>query len=110
MVEATAEQVIAGEKPAKISGWIDLRSKYETPFEVLHINFSASGTRIRVNSDIKASFEGKGNHRLAFNVEGKYLPTESSSSMARGVITILNKATNKQEEIKFYLPYKIVIK
>jgi hypothetical protein len=110
VVEATAEQVIAGEKPAKISGWIDLRSKYETLFEVLHINFSASGTRIRVNSDIKASFEGKGNHRLAFNLEGKYLPTESSSSMARGVITILNKATNKQEEIKFYLPYKIVIK
>ena len=110
VVEATAEQVIAGEKPAKISGWIDLRSKYETPFEVQHINFSASGTRIRVNSDIKASFEGKGTHRLAFNVEGKYLPTESSSSMARGVITILNKATNKQEEIKFYLPYKIVLK
>ena len=110
MVEATADEVIAGEKPAKIAGWIDLRSKYDTAFDVIHINFSASGTRIRANSDLSASFEGKGNHRLAFNVEGKYLPTESNSSMARGVITVINKATKKQEEIKFYLPYKIVLK
>lgn len=98
------------EQPAKINGWLDLRAKYDTPFSVVGINFSADGTRVRVNSELNEEFEGKGNHRLSFSVNGYYQASERRVAMANGTITILNKATNKTEEIRFYLPYKIVVK
>jgi hypothetical protein len=98
------------EQPAKIKGWLDLRAKYDTPFTVVGINFSADGTRVRVNSELNEEFEGKGTHRLSFSAEGYYQASERRVAMANGVIAILNKATNKKEEIRFYLPYKIIVK
>lgn len=98
------------EQPAKIKGWLNLRAKYDTPFTVVGINFSADGTRVRVNSELNEEFEGKGTHRLSFSAEGYYQASERRVAMANGVIAILNKATNKKEEIRFYLPYKIVVK
>lgn len=104
------EVVSTEEQPAKIKGWLDLRAKYDTPFTVVGINFSADGTRVRVNSELNEEFEGKGTHRLSFSVEGYYQVSERRVAMANGTITIINKATNKKEEIRFYLPYKIVVK
>ncbi|MBO5893870.1 MAG: hypothetical protein J6Q31_06400 [Alistipes sp.] len=98
------------DQPVQIKGWLDLRSKYDTPFQVVHINFTADGTRLRIDSDLNVSFDGKGNHRLNFNAEGMYKSLERRTAMAQGVITVVNNETKKQDEIKFHLPYKIVIK
>ena len=94
---------------AKIEGYLDLRCKQQSPFRVTGINISFDGLNIRVKPEIDKEFEGKGNHRLGFEVESKFDTIKRREGIATGTITVVNTETNKSAEIRFHLPYKIIL-
>lgn len=112
LVNATTPEegeAIPSSQIAQIKGWLDLRSKQNTAFKVTGINISFDGIRVRVNSELSAEFEGKGNHKLSFDVEGNSQSIVRKDGIATGTVTILNKETRKSEDVRFSLPYKIVL-
>lgn len=92
-----------------IKGYMDLRSKQERAFRVVGINILFDSLGIRVDDTLSAEFEGKGNHRLTFEAESLVEPAGKKDGIANGTITILNADTNKSEDIRFYLPFRITI-
>lgn len=106
---APASEATTADASVRITGWMDLRAKHTTPFEVTHLTFTASGTRICVDCDLAAAFSGEGNHRLHFTATGAYGAEEKRFAMAHGVVHVVNKATGEQREVRFSLPYKIVV-
>ena len=112
MVNATAPEIgqkISCDQIAQIKGWLNLRSKQNTTFKVTGINVSFDGIRIRVNSDLNVEFEGKGSHKLSFDVESDSDSIVRKDGIATGTVTIVNKETRKSEEVRFNLPYKIIL-
>ncbi len=101
-----ADSLAAGNSP-RITGWINLRTKYDTPFEVTALNLTAEGIEARIETALSSRFEGKGTHRLAFVVEGDFPTTPRRAALARGVLTVRNLQSGKSEEIRIALPYKI---
>lgn len=103
------DAAIPSEQIAEIKGWLDLRAKQDTPFTVAGINLSFDSLNIRVKPELNEEFKGKGNHRLSFDVESSFESVKRREGIATGTITIVNKETNKSTEVRFHLPYKIIL-
>lgn len=100
---------IESKEIAKIEGWLDLRAKQDTPFKVTSINISFDGLNFRVKPELNEAFEGKGTHRLGFEVESSSDAIKRRNGVAKGIVTIVNAKTNKSSEVRFNLPYKIIL-
>lgn len=94
---------------ATVTGWLDLRSKYEAPFEVTGLNLMVEGIGGRIYTDLMACFEGKSTHRLGFRFDGPFPITTRRAALAQGVITLRNVQTDESRDVRFALPYKIRI-
>jgi uncharacterized protein (UPF0335 family) len=103
------DAAILSEHIAEIKGGLDLRAKQDTPFTVAGINLSFDSLNIRVKPELNEEFKGKGNHRLSFDVESSFESVKRREGIATGTITIVNKETNKSTEVRFHLPYKIIL-
>ncbi|WP_290540537.1 hypothetical protein [Alistipes sp.] len=103
-----AEAPAAEKQLKKIGGWIDLRVKYDTPFEVRALSLEAAGIDARIEKGLDASFKGKGTHRLYFTAEGDFTIGKRRSPLMRGLLTVYNPNTQKSEEVRFALPYRIL--
>lgn len=99
----------AADSCATVTGWLDLRSKYEAPFEVTGLNLTAEGIGVRIYTDLMARFEGKSTHRLGFRFDGPFPITTRRAALAQGVITLRNVQTGESRDVRFALPYKIRI-
>lgn len=99
----------AADSCATVTGWLDLRSKYEAPFEVMGLNLSVEGIGDRIYTDLLARFEGKGTHRLGFRFDGPFSITTRRAALTQGVITLRNVQTGESRDVRFALPYKIRI-
>lgn len=108
-VALAEEEAIPSEKIAQIEGWLDLRAKQDVPFMVTGINILFDSLNIRVRPELNKEFEGKGNHRLSFDVESVVDTIKRREGIAGGTITVVNPQTNKSSEISFHLPYKIIL-
>jgi hypothetical protein len=103
------EESIPSAQIAQIKGYLDLRCKQQGQFKVTALNLSFDGLNIRVNPEIEAEFEGKGNHRIAFDVESAFDTIKRREGIASGTITVQNLDSKKSAEIRFHLPYKIIL-
>lgn len=90
----------------QIEGEIELRAKYDIPFEVRALSLSYGGFTARIG-DMDAAFEGRGTHLLHFEGEGVFSPERRTSYLMRGVLTVYNRQTKKSEEVRFVLPCDI---
>ena len=106
-VEGDAE--IPSKQIAAISGWLDLRAKQDTPFKVTGINVTFNNLNIRVKPELNQEFEGKGTHRLNFETENSFDDIKRKNGIASGTITIVNLNTNKRSELRFNLPYRVIL-
>lgn len=100
----------AADSCARITGWMDLRSKYEGTFETIGLNLSAEGIGTRIYTELMSRFEGKGTHRLGFVFEGPFPISGKRTALAQGVLTLRNVQTGKSEDVRFALPYQIRIR
>lgn len=97
----------AADSCSRITGWIDLRSKYEGAFEVTALNLDIEGVGTRIYTELMARFEGKGSHRMGFSFEGPFPISDRRAALAQGFVTLRNVQTGKSEEVRIALPYKI---
>ncbi len=91
----------------RITGWMNLRSKYESPFQITGLNLSAEGIGTRICTESTSDFKGAGTHRLGFVAEGSFPVSDKRAALAQGVLTLRNVQTGKSEEVRFALPYRI---
>lgn len=99
----------AADSCACVTGWLDLRSKYEAPFEVTALNFTAEGIGGRIRTEPTARFEGKSTHRLGFRFDRPCPVSARRAALAQGVVTLRNIRTGESRDVRFALPYKIRI-
>lgn len=99
----------AADSCATVTGWLDLRSKYEAPFEVTALNFTAEGIGERICVEPMARFEGKSTHRLGFRFDKPCPLSARRAALAQGVVTLRNVRTGESCDVRFALPYKIRI-
>ena len=99
----------AADSCATVTGWLDLRSKYEAPFEVTALNFTAEGIGERICAKPMARFEGKSTHRLGFRFDRPCPVSARRAALAQGVVTLRNVRTGESFDVRFALPYKIRI-
>ena len=99
----------AADSCSTVTVWLDLRSKYEAPFEVTALNLTADGIGVRIYTDLMARFEGKSTHRLGFRFDGPFPISARRAALAQGVVTLRNVQTGESRDVRFALPYKIKI-
>lgn len=92
----------------RIVGYLSLRSQYDMPFEVLSLDLTAEGIGQRLSFTMSNYIiEGKGTHRIEFITEWPTALSDRRSALAQGVLELRNPQTNRTEEVRFKLPYKI---
>lgn len=95
----------------RIVGYLSLRSQYDMPFEVLSLDLTAEGIGNRLSFTMQNyAIEGKGTHRIEFVSERPAALSEGRSALARGVLELRNPQTDRTEEVRFALPYKISLR
>lgn len=91
---------------AELRMW--LRSRYDTPFEVLGIDLYAEGLGCRLQIDTVKAFEGKGEHRVILPVHFVAAPTADRAALATGSLKLRHQKTGAVKELRVALPYRII--
>lgn len=91
---------------AELRMW--LRSRYDTPFEVLEVDLYAEGLGCRLHIDTEKAFEGKGEHRVVLPVHFVAAPTADRAALATGSLKLRHLKTGAVTELRVALPYRII--
>ncbi len=91
---------------AELRMW--LRSRYDTPFEVLGLDLYAEGLGCRLQIDTVKAFEGKGEHRVILPVHFVAAPTADRAALATGSLKLRHLKTGAVKELRVALPYRII--
>lgn len=91
---------------AELRMW--LRSRYDTPFEVLGLDLYAEGLGCRLQIETKQAFEGKGEHRVNLPVHFVAAPTADRAALATGSLRLRHRISGSVTELRVALPYRIV--
>lgn len=91
---------------AELRMW--LRSRYDTPFEVLGLDLYAEGLGCRLQIDTVKTFEGKGEHRVILPVHFVAAPTADRAALATGSLKLRHLKTGAVKELRVALPYRII--
>ncbi|MBO7263130.1 MAG: hypothetical protein J6U93_01260 [Alistipes sp.] len=98
-----------GKQTTHLKGFMNLRAKQDTKFRITGINILFNNISLRVNTTLDTAFEGKGNHRLCFEADSAIESMNRKDGIVSGTITLLNAETNKSEDIRFSLPYRVIL-
>ncbi|MBO7189731.1 MAG: hypothetical protein J6V55_04010 [Alistipes sp.] len=111
-IEVDVKMVVdetTGKQTTHLKGFMNLRAKQDTKFRITGINILFNNISLRVNTTLDTAFEGKGNHRLCFEADSAIESMNRKDGIASGTITLLNAETNKSEDIRFSLPYRVIL-
>ncbi len=87
---------------------VNLRSRYDAPFTVEQLSFTAAGIGGRIESGaVNRRFEGRGTHRLVFTVAMPGGTDSARAALTDGYLVVRNAATGRSETVRFALPYTI---
>ncbi len=104
--EPTAPTLKPAAYDAELRMW--LRSRYDTPFEVLGVDLYAEGLGCRLQIDTVKTFEGKGEHRVILPVHFVAAPTADRAALATGSLKLRHRKTGAVKELRVALPYRII--
>ncbi len=104
--EPAAQTLKPAAYDAELRMW--LRSRYDTPFEVLGIDLYAEGLGCRLQIDTVKAFEGKGEHRVILPVHFVAAPTADRAALATGSLKLRHQKTGAVKELRVALPYRII--
>lgn len=92
---------------ASVVGYMTVRSRHDTPFEVTSLNISVDGISPRLSAEMSGAMEGEGVHYIEFVADGPFALSDSRSALTSGVMKIRNLKTGKIVDVRVALPYKI---
>jgi len=104
--ETDAQTLKPAAYDAELRMW--LRSRYDTPFDVLEVDLYAEGLGCRLHIETEKAFEGKGEHRVILPVHFVAAPTADRAALATGSLKLRHRKTGDIKKLRVALPYRII--